>query len=378
MPVVSQHKRAFHEINDPQAHGLLKSSTDWRPSFVELTSGAFFLPSAYTMRQTEDISLDDVRAHLEVVVNIHGHEFDVIILDAQAGADRFAELAIEQADTVMIVSEYDPVSVKGIERLRSLFSRVLSDKEVFVLFNKLLPDLAASFSDHLVIAKYLKPLHWDADVVRAFARGEIAIDMVLGNPFTLSCVRLIEQVFDKDVAEAVTTWKEGLKTKHDEPAMERLVIIERELDDLERMRYYPMERVLKSIALGMAVVGAAVTMGAALSMTTGTELIEKVLCKVGGILAVFNVSSGFTGSRRVIVALATSADNDYGSRGWRLVSFPMGDSGEATGNSNTSPRRRSLNVKEKKIPGCYRQQSGGTRYGGKSRLRSHAAKGEAL
>ena len=99
-------------------------------------------------------------------------EYDFIFLDAQAGTDLYAKETAKLADQCIIVSEFDPVSAQGIERLKVHFSDILDPRRTWVLFNKILPEFAQAIGEGLAVARYLPPIPWDADVVRAFANRD--------------------------------------------------------------------------------------------------------------------------------------------------------------------------------------------------------------
>src|SRR5262249_30875612 len=115
--------------------------------------------------------IETFRKRLRGTVAMARPEYDVVFIDAQAGADDFAREAMDPAvsDTVVLVSEYDPVSAAGVERLKALFPVSLTFSRTWILLNKVLPEYADSFSDFLEIARYLSPIPWSAEVVRAYA-----------------------------------------------------------------------------------------------------------------------------------------------------------------------------------------------------------------
>src|SRR5205085_449688 len=144
------------------------------------------LPASYVMTQTESVGIEDFRDRLRAVKASIARNYDYVVCDAQAGSDLFALVAIEAADTVVIVSEYDPVSAEGIERLRRMFGNLPAIANSWVLFNKVLPEFATELGDFLSVARYLPPVPWDASVIRAFTRRQLALDLERGNAYTVS------------------------------------------------------------------------------------------------------------------------------------------------------------------------------------------------
>jgi cellulose biosynthesis protein BcsQ len=85
------------------------------------------------MSETETKDVNEFHATLKTFIE-NSNEYDIIILDAQAGTDNFARVATTLADQSVIVSEYDPISVQGIERLKVQFGSVLNPGNTWVLF----------------------------------------------------------------------------------------------------------------------------------------------------------------------------------------------------------------------------------------------------
>ena len=135
------------------------------------------LPATYGFRNTENATLVLTELVLESLIEHQRYKFDFIFLDAQAGSDVFAEIAASEriSNQVVIVSEYDPMSAAGMERLKALFRESLTYRRTWVLLNKMLPDFIKSFSDFMEIAN-IEPSPWNADVVRAYARRTLPLD----------------------------------------------------------------------------------------------------------------------------------------------------------------------------------------------------------
>ena len=135
---------------------------------VVLSSGCFLMPATYAFSNTEAKNPSDYASSLRRIVDLGREEFDFVFLDAQAGSDIYAQIAISRtvSDEVVLVSEYDPVSASGMERLKAIFRDDLTYERTWILLNKMLPEFVRSFSDFLEIARYLTPVPWSADVVR--------------------------------------------------------------------------------------------------------------------------------------------------------------------------------------------------------------------
>jgi cellulose biosynthesis protein BcsQ len=213
--------------------GLFETGDVGSMKVLSLESHVDFLPAAYVMRQTEERDVEVFARVLADLIHISQMAYDFIIIDAQAGSDRFAERVIAVAHATILMSEYDPVSAEGIDRLRSLFAQHLTWDRTWVLFNKVLPEFAGSVGDALGITRTLPPIAWDADVVRALAARRLAIDYDHPNAYTLSIATVLKLVCGAEVENAVAEWLSQHQEAPREPLRERLQQIEAEIRVLD-------------------------------------------------------------------------------------------------------------------------------------------------
>lgn len=178
------------------------------PAVISLGPDVDLLPATAKFDDSESGSLKAFENRLDWVRRDLGASYDVIILDAQAGADRFAAAAMSRrvSDMVVLVSEYDPMSAAGIERLKALFREDLTYERTWVALNKVLPEFAKYAGDFLEIARYLPPLPWDAEVVRAYARRRLALDLENGNTYTLAILRMVRTLFGEWIEPFADKW----------------------------------------------------------------------------------------------------------------------------------------------------------------------------
>ena len=236
------------------------------PEIVSLPTGADIIPATYAFTNPEHVSLDVFVASLDRTIALARKQYDYIFLDAQAGADEFAQIAMSRhrSDEVVIVSEYDPLSAAGVERLKGLLREDLTYVRTWVLLNKVLPEFVQSFSDFMEVAKYASPIPWDADVVRAYARRRLALDLERGNEFTLAIVQTLRSILGDDIGRELSDWLETRAAALREPIETQYGDAERELEALIRERKfleYEAKRRSAIFDMGLAVASLVVAIG---------------------------------------------------------------------------------------------------------------------
>ncbi len=207
------------------------SSTGSSGSIINVENGVDFLPATYNFKSGFDPEEKFQSNVLYKVVKKYRRIYDVILLDAQAGSDKYSRLAMDKniSDKIIIVSEYDPLSAAGIERLKQVVGDDLDYTRTWVLLNKMLPEFVDKFSEFLSITKYLPPIPWTADVVRAYAKRKLALDFEKGNVFTLSIMRTVSALFGDDLKVDINTWSNKRSYALRAPLNKQYVDAEKEL-----------------------------------------------------------------------------------------------------------------------------------------------------
>jgi len=208
------------------SQGMYEVPSGEIPTVLDLDDSTKLIPATYAMKQTEGMEQNRLRADLISTVSFYGDKFDYILLDAQSGSDIYAQVAFEIADETIVVSEFDPISAEGVERLRRLFPESLSYDRIWVLYNKILPEFIKSFTEILKVVRFLPPIPWDVDVVRAFAKRKLAIDVQRGNAFTLSIMQVAGGLFGEELKQQIDTWKNNKERAIREPVQEQLQEVE--------------------------------------------------------------------------------------------------------------------------------------------------------
>lgn len=201
-------------------------------NFISITDMLDFVPASFHMSDTDSVDPEKFNRSLSSVIEACDPIYDFIIMDAQAGTDHYARIAAKKADEVVLVSEYDPLSAQGTERLKIIMGSVIDPSSTWTLFNKVLPEFATLVGDGLSIARYLPPIPWDADVVRALSRRDLALDMESPNIYTLSIVAIANEIYPDEIGVNVEDWRDGILSTKVHPISDRISEISGEIDEI--------------------------------------------------------------------------------------------------------------------------------------------------
>jgi MinD-like ATPase involved in chromosome partitioning or flagellar assembly len=226
------------------AHGIYETILFHELDIVKTPTGADLIPATYEFINTGTVDVQQFNEALGNALSAFVKTYDFIFLDAQAGTDEVAHISMSQkySDQVIIVSEYDPLSAAGVERLKGLFREDLTYVRTWVLLNKMLPEFVKSFSDFMEVAKYASPIPWDAEVVRAYSRRRLALDLEKGNEFTLAVVQTLRGIFGDEIEAEINEWLKSRTEALREPIETQYQDAERELEALFLERRSLQER----------------------------------------------------------------------------------------------------------------------------------------
>ena len=276
--------------------GLFDANGD--PTACPITDSVWLVPATYVMKDTQRIEEEDFSRNLDNAIKKYREHFKYIFLDAQAGRDSYAVAAMSRADKVVIVSEYDPISAKGVERLKTLIADEVSFEKLYVLFNKVLPELVEKTGDFLSVTNYLPPIPWSADVVRAFVRGKLPVDMENGNLFTVGLLATAGVLLGDEITRAGEEWKAGVASSMRQPFQDQLREVEAEIQaalrtridaqfEIEKLSPGSFERVgmmfLRTFAAAVGIGGVVYIVGDSFGLAVNTLLLVQSV--VGGIVA---------------------------------------------------------------------------------------------
>ncbi|MBU9643616.1 ParA family protein [Burkholderia gladioli] len=202
------------------------------------------IPATYNLQLPESIDARSAPNYFTILFKELRDAYDYIFIDAQAGLDEMAQIAMSRqvSDEVVIVSEFDPMSAAGVERMKAMLRDDLTYERTWVLLNKILPEFATTFSDFLEVAKYLNPIPWDAEVVRAYARRRLAINTETGNEYTISAMQTLKGLCGDEIHEALAEWVQSRAAVIRQPLDQQYSDAEKELKTLLYQRAMALRR----------------------------------------------------------------------------------------------------------------------------------------
>lgn len=283
-------------------HALSALSLD-EPDILQLSETLHFLPATYNLQDIETAVSADSFDRMKRLSSWLRGKYDFIFIDSQAGADQTAQLMMNRdiSDEVVIVSEYDPMSAAGVERLKGILRNDLTYERTWVLLNKILPEFAESFSDFLEVAKYLSPIPWEAEVVRAYARRRLAVDTESGNSHTLAVLQTLRGLVGDSTLEELEQWVQTRAAVIRQPIEQQYADAEKEMATLLQQTVEQAKK--RRIAL------LGTLLGGTLAISAAAFFIEKLLP-----LSAFKIGDTGEGwlpalaaSLTVVAAVATSS-----------------------------------------------------------------------
>lgn len=228
---------------DKQNHE--KSNNQKRFEFVKIDTNLYLLPSIskFTSGQNEhdeDVftpgKSNNIKNILQKIINNFGPEFDVVILDAQAGVSQTSAACLSVSSSVITVVESDPVSmwaVKNLERRLAIYYP--NNSRVFYLANKLFFDEVAQYkaiSSYLRSISHLPPLPFDFEVRKAFAHRKIPINLEIPTPFLFALLRIIPDLLSR-AEEKIMGLEKSLFDRALDPINQEKAKIERKIKGIQ-------------------------------------------------------------------------------------------------------------------------------------------------
>ena len=258
-------------------------------SIVNLSGNVDLMPATFKFGHDESITyFTDENVFSETIVSLRS-SYDYIFLDAQAGADTQSRIAMGRkiSDEVVIVSEYDPMSAAGVERLKQMLGADLDYSRTWTLLNKMLPEFVEQFSEFLSVTKYLPPIPWNAEVVRAYAKRTLALNLEIGNEYTLAIMRTVEVLMSDGIGQQIEEWIKERAYAIRAPLEEQYKATEQELELALGKRFHVMQEQRRSVIMQTYGVMSAVVVFFALVMASPvSNAVQKILWMFGDFSAV--------------------------------------------------------------------------------------------
>ena len=215
--------------------GLFEADYEKLPTPFNLNGQLDMIPATYVMEQTADCEVEKFRDTIQHTLRKYRDCYDYIFLDAQAGSDAYAEITIRASDEAVIVSEYDPVSFAGVDRLKTIFAEIMPYEKRWILYNKVLPEYAKKIGETRLEERYLPPIPWDAEVVRAFSQRRLALDTDKGSEHTIAIMRTVSSLLGEVAKKEIENWKIQKSEEIREPIITQKVELEKELGALNKV-----------------------------------------------------------------------------------------------------------------------------------------------
>ncbi len=261
-------------------------------------------PAAYATAVMKNDAIGVASDRLSATIANARKRYDYVLIDAEAGGDPRAIMALNHADEVVVVSEWDPISAQGTVRLQQALPDLLAPEKTWILYNKVLPEFIGAIGDSfLEVVRYLSPVPWDADVVRSLMRSELAVNLEAPNTHTLALMRTIDAVFP-GARPAVEAWRGELRDKNHSEIASQIGSIEKKISAVESALSRTTSEVVSRNSPGAAInaigriaimaAGVLALLVASLVGLFGSSLIESLVggaaALIGAVLAIVTLT----------------------------------------------------------------------------------------
>lgn len=197
---------------------------------IKGTNGIDFIPSVKKiMGDDNNLDIGCSYTYQSIKTDKFINEYDLIILDCQAGYTKLTKELISISDICLFVLEADSVSASAMRALYTQLSSVLSRSSLksYQIFNKLRDDEAIVYSDikYGTFFTNLKPILFDWSVRNSFQENMIPLISEKNPSFTTDICRLTRNLFPIFQQEILNY---EIKTKH--------LQIDEEIEHLKRIK----------------------------------------------------------------------------------------------------------------------------------------------
>lgn len=214
---------------------------------VNITENFSFIPSKVEFSM-QTFATSGVPEMLEVTIKAFRTGYDFLILDAQAGANPSAFVAVKNSDKAIIITEPDPICVSASKNLEYEFRSKTSvgnfPRDTFWILNKILLEEAREYSvleKYLTIFSHLPPIPFDFEVRRAFSRRRIPLDIDNPSAFFFGITRMTKALLP-DLKTTLEESESRQKQRVYGPIEEEIKDIDSKISDLRHDLHKPRLR----------------------------------------------------------------------------------------------------------------------------------------
>ena len=207
---------------------------------VEIKDGLTFIPSRVNFSKKLPLSHsltfveETLKSFLRNLIKSHKDDYDIIIIDNQAGSNITAKVSASLSNKVIIVSELDPISSDTVDTLLIQIGDALPEYRRY-LINKLDIRESENYNDLSTLFQSmnrLPPLPFDFEVRAAFASRQVPIDMNKPTTFLIALFNTV-RAFLPEYGEEMEKYGEKILSRYNEyqDKVEGLLDRKREIQD---------------------------------------------------------------------------------------------------------------------------------------------------
>ncbi|MCH8112735.1 MAG: ParA family protein [Proteobacteria bacterium] len=183
------------ESNFTSLANLAKLGSE-QPNPLETVSGFSFLPSTLSPENDDFRDQERLTETFDKLKEL-AHEYDVCVLDCQAGFSDVVLEAVRCSDRILIVLEPDAVSASALRVLYLQLGRTINASNTWQIFNKLTEEERSVYTKVFggTLFPNLPPIPFDWQVRAAFSTREIPGVTSESSAFGLGVLRIMKTLF---------------------------------------------------------------------------------------------------------------------------------------------------------------------------------------
>ncbi len=289
-------------LAEPGGEGLVQVHVDSGDAdnplvFVPSTENLTIDLPDHTATQNQQLNLNRIFGQLNQSV-------DFILLDLPAGTADALDLAHQYSDTLVVVTEADPVSIGAVESVRrTLYRMDRRPPRVVGVVNRALPDEEPYFE---ALVDYMPDMEWvgilpsDPSIRKAFFRRTLPLTAGAGAPFGIALAQALSRIPGPlgMIGQRAGQWVGGNRPPDDD--YEKLLRLRSELETSLARATYERERMRFVSTMTSAVLMLAVAVGIAFTLAADFPVYVAVITAgFGGLGSVVTWGYGNLRSRAI-------------------------------------------------------------------------------